>query len=375
MSLTGECFDKVFGLSRSTDDCYDTYPAGYSESASGLYLDEAPGLNLKRIFSAFETTADMWDAMAKAREEGVRRFTNETIKHLQANAAWKRKPLSGTVGSIDNGSGTVTTPNTYHGMDLLLPNHKGGKAVLKRVGMYVKFTGTVTVSLYQEGTNTPITSFNVSTVNNQLTWTDIVNVELDMEQDGSGYKRYWFLWEPAGREALNSRIHCGCGGTPTWNCENPWFMKSPEKRQDWYLWAMANGTYGNDLSDRANWGHNNATQGMLLGFDFKCDARTTLCSGSPDYASDVFQSVFAYGAMFAGALHLVEQITSSTRVNRENIVAGDQMELNRVGYTKEMNERAAWLGAELALPENIDTYSDCFTCKDETGLNVSTMRR
>ena len=375
MSLTGECFDKVFGLSRETNACYATYPAGYSESASGLYLDETPGLNLKRIMGSVETTAELWTLMENARVEGVKRFTSETVKHLQANAAWTRKPMSATIGSIDNGSGTVTTPNTYHGMDVVVPNHIGGQAILKRVGMYVKFTGSVNVHLYEEGNDTPLTTFVVSAVANRLTWTDVGPIGLDMEADGMTYKRYWLLWEPAGREALNSRIHCGCSGTPVWNCEHPWWVVPPSKAQDWYTWAMANGTYGSTLSDRVNWAHSNATQGMLLGFDFKCDGRTTLCTGTPDYDTDVFQSTFAYGSRFAAALYLVEHMTGSTRVNRDNIVNGDQLELMRVGYAKEINERAEWLGMELAKPENVKTYSDCFTCADESGLMVQTIRR
>ena len=87
------------------------------------------------------------------------------------------------------------------------------------------------------------------------------------------------------------------------------------------------------------------------------------------------QSVFAYGSRFAAALYLVETITGSTRVNRENISNGDALELARVSYMKEMNERAEWLGFELSKPENINRYSDCFACKDEHGLGVSTIRR
>ena len=71
----------------------------------------------------------------------------------------------------------------------------------------------------------------------------------------------------------------------------------------------------------------------------------------------------------------MEFITGSTRVNRESIVNGDQMELARVSYTKEMNERAEYMGYELSQPENVNRYSDCFACKDDSGIAVSTIRR
>jgi hypothetical protein len=70
----------------------------------------------------------------------------------------------------------------------------------------------------------------------------------------------------------------------------------------------------------------------------------------------------------------VEDVTGSTRVIRENIVDGDQMELLRVSYQKEVDERAEWLGSELS-EDGVNMFSDCFACKDAHGMQIQTIRR
>lgn len=382
MSVATGCFENVFGLSRSGCECLGTPPDDYDVSMSGLYLDETPAFNIEKVFGAANCNATGWEIMTKAREHGIKSFTDRVLREVRSQTKWKRSPIKATIGSTDSGTGTVNLAKTYHGMDVLFPDHRGGTATLKRIGMYVKFTGTVTVSVYEEDNDTPITTFSVNTTANRLTWTDVVWLDLDMDADGASNKRYWFLWEPTGgQQALNSRIHCGCSGTPTWSCAHPWWSNEPNKPQAWYKWAMANGTYGDTLIDRENWTHNNATQGMLLEFDFRCDARTSICYAEPDYQGDPLQSAFAWGARYEAALYIINYISGSTRVNRETLTGGDELERLRVSYMAEVQKFAEYMGGYLSgagedgylHPEQISTYSDCFICNNN-GPSVKSIR-
>ena len=377
MSLTGECFDKVIGLTRTQCDCYEDPPAGYDESASGLYLDEAPGMNLKRIFSAADCENDGWELMTKARAEGLKRFTGEVIKHIVAGTSEKRKSSRSLIAA-DKASKEVSLGSTYHGVELVFANHVGGTATIHRIGGAFKFTGSVTVKVYADmDSDTPVSTHVIAATNNKREWTDITPFTVDLSTKYGDNPRLWLLFEPtAGQQALDVKVaSCTCQGKPKWNIEQPYYESGVVMDgQAWTAWAMVSGTYGNDLSDRENWVHSNETQGLMLDISFACDARQALCTGTPNYDTDPHQSTFAYGVRFAAALYLVENITGSTRVIRENIVNGEQMELLRVSYTKEMNDRAEWLGQELS-GDQVNKYADCFVCKDETGLNVSTMRR
>lgn len=192
MSLTGECFDKVFGLSRTTDDCFGTPPSGYDESASGLWLDEVPGLNLTRIFGSVPNTAAGWDLMEKAREDGVRRFTNETIKFIKSGAKSKRGASKSLVAS-DKASKAVNLSRTFHGVEVVFANHVGGTATFTRIGGAFKFTGSVIVDVYDDETQVPIYSRTITATNNQRAWTDIDPITLDLGTRTGDNKRLWFF--------------------------------------------------------------------------------------------------------------------------------------------------------------------------------------
>ena len=385
MSQHAECFEDVFGLSRTDCECFGTPPEGYDTTASGLYLDELPGLDLEKLFKARKCSDEGWTIMDRARTEGVRRFNNEVLKHIKANTKATRTNTRSQIGDTKNGSKTVTLGKTYHGLDLMLADMVGGVATVHRIGGYFKFTGTVDVSVYEVGDDTPIATYTINTVMNRLAWTEIDPLVLSMESTSSQNPRYWFLFEPTpGQQALASKVaSCGCSGKPKWDIYHRQFESAVAiDGQAWTAWAMANGTYGNTIADREDWAHNNETQGLLLDIEFKCNALTAICSGTPDYDQDPLQMTYAYGARFAAGLELVEYITGSTRVNREAITNGDELELLRVNYTKEMNTRAEWLGEQLSEePDDgnphsgVNTYSDCFTCKDPHGIQVKTIRR
>ncbi|HNR55529.1 MAG TPA: hypothetical protein PKJ19_10190 [Flavobacteriales bacterium] len=384
MSLTPACFEDVVGISRTTDDCYGTPPSGYDTSASGLYLDEAPGMNLERIFSLSQDNDQRWAFAALALEEGQKRFQGEVLKHLIAKTKPKRPNSRSTVAG-DKASQAVNLRKTYHGADMTLAPHRGGTMTIHRIGTYMKFNGSVTVDVYTDDSDDPIETYVLTADMNKRAWTEIDPLQVDMATVTGTPKRVYFLFQPTeGQQAMDSKVaSCGCSGKPKWNPHNPYYTNgTPIDGQPWTAWMMVGGISGDDLSDREDWSHTNETNGLMFDVSFACDSRTSICYGTPDYNGDPLQATYAHGVRFAAALYVVEQITGSTRVIRENIAGGDAMELLRVSYQKEINERAEYLGEELSedpqegIPySGVGTYSDCFACRDQHGLKVQRIPR
>ena len=60
MSALPDCWNSVIGFTRTDDTCIDdAYPVGYSESLSGLYIDELQGMTL-RILDNTDNSTTLW---------------------------------------------------------------------------------------------------------------------------------------------------------------------------------------------------------------------------------------------------------------------------------------------------------------------------
>lgn len=383
MSLTNVCFENVIGLSRTDCQCYGSPPVGYDSSASGVFLDETTGLNIKKVFAAAECSEDGWDILTRAREAGLRRMKSEVVRGVMAVTKAKR-PVGRSVIGKEKGTKTVKLESEYHGLDVKFANHVGGRAIIRKIGGAFKFTGTVDVLVYDANDNLLATRTIVAT-QNKLVWTDIENIEVDLGDFLPENQRLWFLFQPSsGQTALDWKVaSCGCSGKPKWNVEYPYYESAVvNDGQNWTAWAMAGGTYGADLSNRENWTHTNETQGLALDIDFQCDGNTVMCSGEPNYEQDEVQMSFAVGVQLFSALDVIAQITNSTRVVREAIAGGDELELTRVALIKDVQQVVEFIVQVLTSdPEEgnprsgMNLYSDCFTCKDDSHMHARTIQR
>jgi hypothetical protein len=384
MSAPYGCFEEVVGLSRTDCACYTTtMPLEATNSASDLYLDELPGLNLKKLFAASTCEADAWTIMRRGVEHGTRRFKEEVLRNVLANTAWKRSPVRNQIGDDSQSSRAVRLNKTYHGLSLMLADHVGGTATVKRIGTRMKFTGNITLNIYEADNDTPIRTETISAVANQTVWTTITDMELSMDAASSKNPWYWFLFEPtAGQEANNVRIHCGCAGKANWSRSTPWFESHVGVNgQMWTRWAMASGTYGDTLSEREDWSHNNATQGLLLDIDFKCDQMSAICDGVPDYEFDPLQAATAHAIRYGAAVYVLDMLAAGSAVDRDAILGDVAVGKLRQQYESAYNTRAEYVATVLSNPREpgnpksgVNTYSDCFTCKMSGQPVIKTIR-
>lgn len=384
MSQTNACFENVVGLSRNTCECYGTPPEDYDVSASGLYVDEAPGFNFKKIHEAAECNEDGWSVLTKAREDGQREFINMVLQGVKMQTR-DRRPLGRSVIGKEKGTKALRLPNTYHGLDVKFHWIRGGKAIIKRIGGAFKFSGSVTVEVYDEVQDTPLYTRTITAVQNKKWWTDIEPIEVDLSNLDGDHPRLWFLFTPTeGQEALDISVApCGCGGKAKWTHDmNTCAAGVVVDGNTWTAWLVAGGVKNNTLSTREDWTHSNETQGLMLDVEFKCDGKTVLCFGEPDYEGDIIQRAFARGVQLESALRAIAYATGSTRVVCEAIAGGDETELTRVALRKDRDEVLNWLIAVLTMEgddgeerSGVNRYSDCLACKDVSNMQVRTIPR
>ena len=383
MSLTNACFENVIGLSRTDCECFGTPPEGFDVSASGVFLDEASGLNLKKVFAAAECSEDGWDILTKAREAGLRRMKSEVIQAVMM-ATKANRPVGRSIIGKEKGSKTIKLDKAYHGLDVKFANHVGGRAIIKRIGAAFKFSGSVLVTVYDQYDEVVATR-TITAEQNKQKWTDIEHIVVELGQFSPENQRLWFLFQPSdGQTALDWKVaSCGCSGKPKWAIDKPYYESAVvNDGQNWTAWAMASGTCGTNLENRESWSHVNETQGLALDIEFQCDGSTVICSGEPNYEQDQVQLSFAVGVQLFGALAVIADVTKSTRVVREATAGGDELELTRVALSKDARDVVDFVVSVLTAdpdPGNprsgVNLYSDCFTCKDESNMHTSTIRR
>lgn len=379
MSTSTACFDDIIGLSRKACDCVEVAPADANESASGIFLDELEGLNL-RVLDAGHDCGDggLWAMMASARASAIDDLKADLLACIKQNASLRRNPVRSQIGQTKKASANVYLRKPYHGMTVRMAHIVGGQARLLRIAACMRFSGTVIVTIYDS--TQAIAVYELQCTAGQVVWNTLPTpLELSMETEESANPQYWLLFEPPSTSslAMNTRIHCNCGGyAPKWSDLDPTYESAVKVDGfAWAQWVMAAGTYGTDLSAREDWTvHDIPTQGLVLDMDFNCDTELTLCNGTPNFVGDPYQRTMAHAVRFKAGAYMAQALLMSPRISALTMTKGAQLEKLLKQYTGAYQSRVLeYLCPEFVKIENINMNSDCFTCQDERAMGVSTI--
>jgi hypothetical protein len=376
---TSACFDNVFGLSRRDCPCVADRPIEAGISASGLYLDELPGMSLQLASQAQDCGDDsLWVKMDRARSAAFEDLQMELGACLDANTMPARQDGNSQIGDDKNATRTgIKLLRNYHGFTLQTAKVKGGHFKVTAIATAFKGTvpATIAVNVYErtENSDDPLQSYTLNCTSGKVVWNDLpVPLELSMSELGTSNPRYWFVYEPTeGLQAMNTEISCGCGGfKPTWDLRNPQYMSRQQHNgKIWAEWCMAAGTKGDSLADRSEWTVENPSMGIMLRVQFACDIVSSFCADVPNYAFDPIQKVIAHAGRFRAGAILLQDILTSTKINRYTMTAGDQLEKLRDQYDKEFRDRVLeYLCPTLSENGNINRFGDCRRCLDRQGL-------
>ncbi len=375
MSASG-CFQNIIGLSRTPCPCTDEgIPLDADVSASGVYLDEMQGLNIRSVQAASDGCVDLWTMMERARENALRDMKTDTLACIRAGSNDTRKANTSIIGEWDQSTRLLTETNTYVGMMLRTAEMVGGTLTLKKIGIKVDTSGPIDVSVYDR--DNLVNTYTITAVAGVLSWLTLdYPLELTMAPDGALCPKYYLLWQPNGIKPYNTRLHCGCPGKgwlPYYDDANPYWDANVKRRGfEWTQWVMATGVKGDDLTTRDTWNRTNDLHGLVAEFTFACDKVTTLCEEDPDY-TDPLQMQQALAVQARAAYYITSFIKSSGNVSFYTLLEGEELIGRMEAYNSAYKDYISYLCDEFTKPENINNYGDCLSCKDEWGFKVSTI--
>lgn len=350
-----QCFENIFGLSRSSDNCVDGWDDSYAVSLSGNYLDEVEGMSLRGL-DAVGGKNDLWTMMDNARQNGINTFKTDIFPELLKYNQYRREKFQGEIGHRRYTQ--VITKDTYHGLRMF-SDIRGGVFTLRGVTLNLNSTENVNLLIYDDFSLLHTIAISSDATKPKLT--TITPIELDLNGN------YYFIYAPVGTP-YNNKMTCGCGGYRwCFNTEKPCYNSSKE---NWTLWAMAGGIHGDIPADRDKWGVTEYAQGLRLHGDFKCDAMQMLCTDASDFENNEIDSAIAWAILWKSAQFLTYEIRNSQEVSRNLLLANDDvlnanMEYYSARYTVLIN----------FIAEHIEpSRNECLKCKSVMGFSKTSQR-
>ena len=353
MSALPDCWNSVVGFTRTEDTCInDAYPLDYSESLSGLYIDELQGMTL-RILDNTDNSTTLWEKMTRARENAIRTFQTDLTMELTNYKEPTHKRFTGDIGGK---SFTRTiTGSTYYGLRMY-SDIRGGKFILRGVSLILNSTEAVNLLIYDEYDllyTIPLTS-----VAGRPHKTDFADIELTLDRN------YYFLISPVGLPYAN-KLTCGCGGFKWCFCiDDPCYRYS---RDRWTEWAMVAGVYGNDLTVREDWPTVREASGMILHGNFTCNIFDALCTDDSDFVNNELDAAMAWAILYKTGEFLTNYIMDTGEVSRYTLLGTEALNENRMYYNKRYAVLMDWIAQNMD-----DERNDCLKCKSPMGLRRRT---
>lgn len=341
------CFDEIIGLTRKEDICVDGYLPEYSDSDSGLYIDELQGMAL-RILNATGGNYGIWEKMTNAKENAISAFKVDVMKEIFKTKEPARSRFIGDIGG--KSFTTKMSSATYHGLRMY-SDIIGGAYVLRGVSLILDTTGPVNLLIYDE--YSLLYTIAVSSVAGQPKYTAITPIELPL------IGNYYFLYTGAGLP-YNNKLTCNCGGFKwCFNIDYPCYKYSRDK---WTEWSMVGGVSGDDLSLRDEWGTSREARGMILHGDYGCDTLGILCSDHSDWSGNEVDSAIAWAILYKAGSFLSGYIMDSEEVNRYTLLGVDGLTANMVYYEERYKVMLEFIAATIELDRN-----ECLKCREPHG--------
>ena len=361
MSLDISCYDNVVGLSQTDCNCYDANTG--VESLSGLYLDEAQGLNLRAVNDMEDCTyGTLWERMQKAMNKGITYFIADTNAKLIKNYSLRKQKFKGSIGTSKY-NGNLSILKTYAGVELFCSNVVGGVLKVKGVNTIFSATGTITLYIYDNNGTLHSTQTLNTIAGKVCTNTFASVVELPMHNDNLDNIEYFFVYEySAANIPKSNQLSCGCGGDHYYfNAEKPDFTSKSTSK--WKSWLMATGiqkdtlTFVDNITDMQ---FGNTTNGLILNIELGCNVSETICKDSLDFGGqDPFALTIAFAIQHKAAEYLANDILTSGDINRYTMLDNENLMASSVFHSDAYKESVEYVVSEA----HID-LTDCLTCKE-----------
>ena len=347
------CFSAITGLSRKEDLCVDNYLPEYSDSDSGLYLDELQGMSL-RILNKTGGNSDVWEKMFNARENAVLAFKIDVMTEILKTKEPAHQKFFGSIGNKP--FTTKLSADTYHGLRLY-SDMIGGSFTLRGVSITLDVTEAVNLLIYDD-----YDLLHTIALTSQAGRPKYNTLAVPIELALTG--NYYFIYQTTGRP-YNNYLNCNCGGRKwCFNIDQPCYNPSRDK---WTEWTMAAGIHGSDLNERDDWSLSREARGLSLHGDFGCDTLGILCSEHSDFDNNQVDLAIAHAINFKSGSFLSGYIMDSEEVNRYTLLGIDGLTANMLYYEERYKAMIEFIAANIEL-----NRSECLKCKAPMGYKRHT---
>ena len=338
------CFDSIIGFSRKEDLCvlpeWDPY---FSESLSGLFVDELPGMP-QRFIDSLGGNYNIWEKMTNSMKNAINTFKIDVLGEILNYMEPSRARFKGDIGG--KSFNTTLSDYTYHGLRMY-SEIEGGAYILRGVSLILDVTEAITLEIYDE--YDLLHTVNLTSQAGRPKYTVITPISLPL------IGNYYFLYTTSGLP-YNNKLNCNCGGYKwCFNTNNPCYRPS---RDGWTEWAMVAGVAGDDLTIRDDWSTSREGSGMILHGDFNCDVLSSFCSDHSDWVSNEIDYAIANAIWYKTGEYLATYIMDSEEVSRRTLLGVEQWNANRTFYN------ARYVTMINFIAQNFEAdRSECLRCK------------
>jgi hypothetical protein len=346
------CFSSIVGFSRKADLCVtDEWLDIYSESESGLYVDELPGFP-QRFIASLGGNYDIWEKMTNSMDNAIRAFKIDVVSEILKLNEPVRERFKGDIGcrTFDN---TITSC-TYQGLRFY-SDITGGVYNLRGFYLILNVTEVVTLEIYDE--YDLLYSYSINATANRPVYTAITPISLSLDRN------YYFLYTTSG-SAYDNKLDCNCGGWRwCFNTYNPCFGTS---RLKWTEWAMVGGVCGEVLADRDDWATSSQAKGLVLHGDFNCDIIGSLCDDYSDFSgNNEIATAMANAIWYKTGAFLSVYVLDSEEVSRRTLLGTEQWVANKEFYEAKYREMIELIATHW------EADQECLKCRDPHGFDLT----
>jgi hypothetical protein len=223
---------------------------------------------------------------------------------------------------------------------------------LNRIGLALNTSDTVSVSIYNndENTTTPIATYSINTIANQLVYATLATpLELPLWSRNVSKIEYYIVYDRGTMQPKDCKVDCLCGG----------------KAAPWKQWVSANGISGTG-TDYSLFNRNEYSNGLVLDIDLRCQASQLICSDERplDFENEGWDMQIAYAIRWKAAALAFQKFLDSDELNRYTTMDREK--------TYGMRNHARKMYSEFIeyLCNNKTIDSGCLRCKQNQNFSM-----
>jgi len=339
-----DCLDNIIGISRSECECLTAdLPEGYTESNSGLYMDELPEspVSLAAIKSIQDCGKDMGAILTQARANAILQFKTDLYKHLALMYKPRANPYTGLIGK-KTGSSALNITKAYAGLILAGKSFKGATLQISKV--WANFTTDASINLLilkvRRG-ETDIELLETITIESTASGINenVVDISLPMWDDTGKDINYYLLYASAGLTPKDNPVSCGCGIS----------------EYDLHVFLKPKGYLSDTIAPGGQ--QTNYANGIVLDVDVRCNTQDIICQA---YRVNEFIKVAVeWTILRKSVVNLINGVLHSDAITRYTQGKREQMYYDKGSLDKKYNNDVQWIAENMSMGLN-----DCFICNE-----------